>query len=287
MIKVETDAHSGFCGGVIRAISTAEKLLAEKGAPLYSLGALVHNEEELHRLSGLGLESVGLGEAAMLPAGSRVIIRAHGEPPSTYAMLDAAGLETTDCTCPVVLRLQREVRMASQRSQVVIFGKIGHPEVAGLSGCAGDSAIVAETPGQIASACSSGLIDTSRSTELFSQTTMDPEAYMLAAQALKEHMKAPVTVHDSICSQVASRQRQLGEFARSHDVVAFVAGSSSSNGKVLLELCRAANPRTYAVCSERDLQPGWFEGARSAGVCGATSTPKWLLERVARAIENL
>ena len=287
MIKVGIDPNSGFCGGVIRAICSAEDFLSKGDGKLWSLGAIVHNEEELSRLGRKGLGTIGYDGLGSLGAGDTVLIRAHGEPPQTYDRLRDAGLSIIDCTCPVVLKLQKQVKEAAGRSQVVIFGKIGHPEVLGLVGQTGGRAVVAETPEQLRKACSSGAVRTGEPAELFSQTTMSPEGYEAVAGELQRLMEAPLTVHRSICAQVASRHRELVEFARTHDVVVFVAGASSSNGKVLFDWCRSINPRSYRICSAGELKAEWFRGAASAGVCGATSTPKWLLEKVAQTIVDL
>ena len=283
MIRVETDAHSGFCGGVIRAISTAEKFLSEGGGRLWSLGAIVHNEAELSRLSGEGLGLVEHDGLEALSEGDTVLIRAHGEPPQTYKTLSDKGLRVIDCTCPVVLKLQARIREASLRAQVLIF-KVGHPEVLGLVGQTGGKALVVEGPEQLEALVSGGRIDTSAPVELFSQTTMSPEVYAELEARLRSLMSGPVTVHNSICAQVASRHRELASFAASHDVIIFVSGSSSSNGKVLYQWCKAVNPRSYHIGAPEELRPEWFEVAGSAGVCGATSTPRWLLEKVAAAI---
>lgn len=287
MIRVETDAHSGFCGGVIRAISTAEKFLSAGKGRLWSLGAIVHNEAELSRLAGEGLGLVEHDGLESLSEGDTVLIRAHGEPPETYRTLESKGLQVIDCTCPVVLKLQSRIREASEHSQVIIFGKVGHPEVLGLVGQTGGKALVVESPEQLELLAESGKIDTGAPLELFSQTTMSPEAYDELEQKLRSLMSGPVTVHNSICAQVASRHRELANFASSHDVIIFVSGRSSSNGKVLYQWCRAVNPRSHHIVSPEELRPEWFEGAATAGVCGATSTPRWLLEEVAGAIERL
>lgn len=287
MIKVGIDPHSGFCGGVIHAIGTAEEYLSGHGGSLYSLGAIVHNEEELRRLAALGLVTVGKEDIGSLEPGSAVLIRAHGEPPSTYDALRRAGVKVIDCTCPVVLRLQRQIREASERSQVVIFGKIGHPEVLGLVGQTGGRALVVENVAGLQEAVAGGQIAGSGSIELFSQTTKSPGGFAEVAAALEAFAGERLTVHGTICAQVSGRYRQLAEFAAGHDVVVFVSGRSSSNGSVLFELCRSVNPRTRLIGSASELQAEWFDGAATAGVCGATSTPRWLLEQVAAAIENL
>ena len=292
-MTVEIDPHSGFCGGVIRAIGTAEEFLDAGGGRLYSLGAIVHNEEELARLEGRGLVPLGK-EQLGLAAGQTLLIRAHGEPPQVYARLKELDINVIDCTCPVVLGLQKQIREAYARvapagGQVVLFGKIGHPEVLGLVGQVPEGGVVVvETPEQLQAHLADGSIRPDRVIELFSQTTMSPEGYAAVREHLQVVMQgAALTVHDTICRQVASRHQELAEFARSHDAVVFVAGRDSSNGKVLYELCRRANPRTRLIGSASQLESAWFRPGDRVGVCGATSTPKWLLEDVAAAIKNL
>ena len=296
MIQVEIDPNSGFCGGVIRAIGTAEQSLAE-GGRLYSLGAIVHNEEELARLEAHGLVTIDrddLREMTGPVSGESLLIRAHGEPPQVYDRARALGFRLIDCTCPVVLGLQQKIREAHARltatgGQIVIFGKIGHPEVLGLVGQVDGGVSVVETPAQLREKIAAGEIRTDRDIELFSQTTMSPEGYAQVRDVLLGQMGAGarLSVHDTICRQVASRHRELTEFARSHDVVVFVSGRESSNGKVLCELCRRANVRTYHIGAAGALRREWFRPDDRVGVCGATSTPKWLLEEVAAAIKNL
>ena len=294
-MQVEIDPHSGFCGGVIRAIGTAEEILA-KGGKLYSLGAIVHNEEELARLQGRGLVTIdteGLREMRDPVQGETLLIRAHGEPPHVYKRAKELGFKVVDCTCPVVLELQKKIREARRRmapveGQIVIFGKIGHPEVLGLVGQVDGGVTVVENLEQLRDRIADGTLRTYRDIELFSQTTMSPEGYVAVRASLQAAMRgASLTVHDTICQQVASRHRELQEFARSHDVVIFVSGRESSNGKVLCELCRRANARTWHIGFADELQREWFRPHDRVGVCGATSTPKWLLEQVAGAIKNL
>jgi len=287
MIRVGIDQHSGFCGGVIRAITTAEDFLAKGNGHLWSLGAIVHNEEELARLGRQGLRTVDHVGLSSLGDGDTVLIRAHGEPPQTYERLRQAGLGSIDCTCPVVLKLQKQIKEAASRAQVVIFGKIGHPEVLGLVGQTDGRALVVETPEQLRAALADGVLHADEPVELFSQTTMSPEGYEALTEELRKLTAGPLEAHNSICAQVASRHRELAEFARTHDVIIFVSGVSSSNGKVLFEWCRNINPRSWHISSPAELKAEWFDGAASAGVCGATSTPKWLLEEVAAAIKDL
>lgn len=290
MTRVETDPGSGFCGGVIRAIGTAEKYISKCGGHLYSLGDIVHNEEELQRLSGLGLQSVSLDSIDSLVPGP-LLIRAHGEAPEVYSKLEDRGFSVIDCTCPVVLKLQKDIREAwtrvrPLRGRIIIFGKIGHPEVLGLVGQTGGEATVVEGVDGVQALVSSPEFNADAPVELFSQTTMSPEGYASVKSALSG-LCHNLRIHETICSQVASRHKSLSEFAASHDVVVFVSGSSSSNGKVLSALCRQVNRKTYVVASPAELHPEWFEGAESVGVCGATSTPKWLLEDVASAIRKM
>jgi len=287
MIKVSIDPHSGFCGGVIRAISTAEKFLDRAEGRLWSLGAIVHNEEELARLGRKGLDTVGHQDIPQLDKSDTVLIRAHGEPPATYSSLHQAGLRIIDCTCPVVLRLQKSIKASAECATVVIFGKIGHPEVLGLVGQTEGRARVVENCSQLSELLDKGAIPAEGPVELFSQTTMSPEGYAEVEALLAKDIAGPLTVHQSICAQVASRHKELSTFALEHDVIIFVSGSSSSNGKVLYQWCRSINPRCHHITQPSELRPEWFEGAASAGVCGATSTPKWLLEEVASQIQNL
>lgn len=290
MLKVETDPGSGFCGGVIRAITRAEEYLARSGR-LYSLGAIVHNEAELSRLQDQGLITVqSLSE---VPEGETVLIRAHGEPPSTYAEARERRLQVIDCSCPVVLQLQLRIREAYARlhedgreGQVIIFGRVGHAEVLGLLGQVGGDALVVENAAMLEDALSAGKVRLSQPLEIFSQTTKSPDEYAQICEMLRER-GAQLTVHDTICAQVASRHQRLAAFAASHDVILFVSGKQSSNGKVLSNLCRQVNEHTYLVGGVGDLDVSWFRDGQSVGVCGATSTPKWLLEKVAESVRNL
>ncbi len=288
MLKVEIDPGSGFCGGVIRAITRAEDFLAREGR-LYSLGAIVHNDAELRRLQKQGLVTVNSLED--VPEGGTVLIRAHGEPPSTYESAQKRQLTVIDCSCPVVLQLQRRIREAYVRlhqdghnGQVIIFGRVGHAEVLGLLGQVDGDALVVENPQMLEEAMDK--LDFSEPMDIFSQTTKSPLEYRKICEMLRAR-GARLTVHDTICAQVASRHEKLAEFARTHDVILFVAGKSSSNGKVLSDLCRSVNPRTYLVNSPAEIEAGWFQSGQSVGICGATSTPKWLLEQVALAVSSL
>lgn len=288
-MKVTIDNGSGFCGGVIRAISCAEEFLSTHSEPLFSLGSIVHNNAELSRLHAMGMQTVSAsflerhskdGQDGLL-AGQTMLIRAHGEPPSTYEMASRAGVTLIDCTCPVVLRLQQRIREADSKgdAQILIFGKKGHAEVLGLMGQARDAIVIPDKE-SLLSALQDGRIRTDTPIEIFSQTTKDPQQYEEICTLLRSRCTAPVNVNDTICKQVSSRRENLRKFARTHDVIVFVSGQESSNGKVLSDLCKNENPRTYNVESAAQLRSEWFRPTDSVGVCGATSTPGWLLDDV-------
>ena len=285
MVTVEIDGRSGFCGGVIRAITRAERFLDGQDH-LYSLGAIVHNEAELDRLGAEGLRTVA--SIPDVPEGETVLIRAHGEPPSTYEAARRQGLSVIDCTCPVVLKLQQHIREAYTRlhadglhGTLIIFGKIGHAEVLGLLGQVDGDALVVENRAMLEEAVPG--IDFSQPVEIFSQTTKSPDEYAEICDRVRS-LGSRVTVHDTICAQVAGRHEHLLAFARSHDLILFVAGEASSNGKVLFDLCRSVNPRCHRIGAPADIDPSWIRDGDHVGVCGATSTPKWLLEEVAEAV---
>lgn len=291
-IQVEIEKHSGFCGGVIRAIGRAEKFLEESpGRTLYSLGDIVHNEAELQRLGEKGLVTVDKDGLMNIPdpSSETLLIRAHGEPPQTYSLAQKLGLTVIDCTCPVVLKLQKSIREAYERvkpagGQIVIFGKIGHAEVLGLLGQVSGDAVVIENMPMLLSALEDGSIRTDKPLEIFSQTTKSPVEYSEICKVLESCPGAGLQVHNTICSQVASRHEELADFALRHDVIVFVSGVSSSNGKVLFDLCKSRNQRTYHISDPSELEPEWFSDGDKVGVCGATSTPGWLLEQVAERI---
>ena len=295
-MRVETDRHSGFCGGVIRAINRAESFLREhSGSNLYSLGSIVHNDAELERLRSLGLVAIDYDDLSQAQdaGGHTLLIRAHGEPPATYLKARALGFEIVDCTCPVVLDLQKSIREAYVRlcsepggGTIVIFGQPGHAEVLGLMGQA-TGAVVVKDMAMLLDAVESGKVDTGRPVEIFSQTTKNPAEYAAVCAFLEEKMGPLLRAHNTICTQVASRQSQLVEFAQKHDVVIFVSGKDSSNGKVLCGLCKSANIRTFHIESAQELRPEWFRADDNVGVCGATSTPRWLLEQVASGVLDI
>ncbi|MCI7140464.1 4-hydroxy-3-methylbut-2-enyl diphosphate reductase [Alistipes sp.] len=285
-MRVEIDERSGFCFGVVRAISEAEKALGE-GGTVYSLGDIVHNRVEVQRLETLGLRTVTHDDMPRL-AGCRLFIRAHGEPPTTYAAARRLGITLIDATCPVVARLQRRVQeahaaMRAVGGQVVILGKRGHAEVVGLTGQVAEPTIVIERAEDLAQ------IDFTRPIHFLSQTTQSIALFERLGAEMKRRAADPAQVRldDTICRQVSGREEHLAQFAARFDAVLFVCGRKSSNGKVLFEVCRRANPRTYNIEEAAEIDPTWLEGAASVGICGATSTPKWLMQRVAEAVEAL
>lgn len=284
MLTIEIDDKSGFCFGVTTAISKAEEELAA-GGRLFCLGDIVHNGSECERLRALGLVTIDHEEFRRLH-GEKVLLRAHGEPPETYAAARRRGIEIIDATCPVVLQLQRRIKRVfseSERPQIVIYGKRGHAEVLGLVGQTDGEAVVIECAEEAAR------LDFSRDICLFSQTTKPLEGFRHIVGYITAHIQPPATFRyfDTICRQVANRLPNIRAFAARHDVIIFVCGLKSSNGRVLFEACRQVNPRSYLVDTPAALRPEWFDGARSAGVCGATSTPKWLMERCREAIGRM
>lgn len=292
-LSVEIDRDSGFCGGVIRAIGTAEKFLDSSDAgKLYSLGAIVHNEEELKRLGEKGLVPVSISDLEGC-RGESVLIRAHGEPPGTYELARQYDIDIIDCTCPVVLKLQKQIREAydsvkNAGGSIVLFGKVGHAEVLGLVGQVDGDAVVVENLQMLKDAVEAGKVHLDAPVELFSQTTKSPAEYDEICEFLAGAVtqKGLLNIHRTICVQVANRHSKLMKFASRHDIIVFVSGSASSNGRVLSDLCRAVNPNTVIVGSALELSPSMFADGNSVGVCGATSTPKWLLEDVAATIEK-
>lgn len=285
-MRIEIDDKSGFCFGVVRAITEAEKALAE-GGTVYSLGDIVHNRIEVQRLERLGLRTVTHDEMPRL-AGCRLFIRAHGEPPTTYARARELGIDLIDATCPVVARLQTRVVRAHELmrpvgGQVVILGKRGHAEVVGLTGQVDAPTIVIEGPQDL------DAIDFARPVYFLSQTTQSIALFERLCDEMRRRAADPaqVRIEDTICRQVANREEHLEAFARRFDVVIFVCGRKSSNGKVLFEVCRRANAATYNIEEAAELEPQWFAGAASVGICGATSTPKWLMQQVADAVGQI
>ena len=309
MLTVDIDGNSGFCAGVIRAIGKAEEFLdSAKADKLYSLGAIVHNDAELSRLVEKGLVTIDKEDLdEMVEAqGESLLIRAHGEPPATYLQAEALGFQIIDCTCPVVLQLQKDIKTAHLKQiengsgQIIIFGTPGHAEVLGLVGQTDGAAVVVEDVAMLEEAVNSWRISLSTPTEIFSQTTKSPAEYSRVCARLEEMMAAEselsierfkgrglLNIHDTICSQVAKRHERLSKFAMEHDVIVFVSGKASSNGKVLCDLCKSLNIRTYHIDQVSEIKREWFRADDRVGVCGATSTPKWLLEEAAQHILEL
>lgn len=285
-MKIEIDKNSGFCFGVMRATSTAESEL-EKEQPLYCLGDIVHNGQEVERLTRLGLITIDHTELAKLQ-NARVLLRAHGEPPHTYKIAQKNSIKIIDATCPVVLKLQQKIKQAyttHPEAQIIIYGKIGHAEVIGLEGQTEGKAIVIEDENDLSK------INFNRPIILFSQTTKSIEGFNQLVNTIKTKLSASDNIHfeyhDTICRNVANRIPDIKKFATQFDVILFVAGAKSSNGKVLFNECLSVNQRTYLVSSPNELQTKWLNNANSVGICGATSTPKWLMEAVKLQIESL
>lgn len=285
-MRIIIDDNSGFCFGVVRAIGEAESALQRHGE-VFSLGDIVHNRVEVQRLEALGLRTVTHDDIAAL-GGRTLLIRAHGEPPTTYQHAEAAGVSIIDATCPVVARLQRKVREAYETMQqkggsVVLLGKRGHAEVVGLTGQVGDDVVVVERVEDL------DVVDFTRPIYLLSQTTQSIELFETLGREITQRVTegVSVTIDDTICRRVAGRESSLAQFSQSVDVVIFVSGRKSSNGKVLYDVCRRHNSRAYNIEEASEIDARWFDGASSVGICGATSTPRWLMERVAEAVEQL
>ena len=280
MLRVEIDQDSGFCFGVVNAIESAEKELLQDDE-LSCLGDIVHNSQEVKRLQKKGLTTINHEQLRSLK-GKKVLLRAHGEPPSTYEIAQENNIKIIDATCPVVLRLQKKIKKQYETSgrgnaQIVIFGKIGHAEVNGLVGQTEGHAIVIERKEDIDN------LDFNKEINLFSQTTMSLKDFRDIVETIENRMKSGVMFKyfDTICRQVANRMPNIKNFASRHDLVLFVAGTKSSNGKVLYEECLQANPNTHLISTPDEIDRGWLRDISSVGICGATSTPKWLMEEVA------
>lgn len=289
---VETDKKSGFCFGVHNAVRIAEEALTA-GEKVYSLGQIVHNDREVERLASLGLVTIGHDELRTL-SNCKILIRAHGEPPSTYRIAQENNITIIEATCPIVKKLQSRIREAWQRAgkangQIVVYGKPLHAEVIGLLGQTENEGILISGPEDL------GRIDFSRPVTLFSQTTMDIDAYDRIKDLIREKMANEgkldpgkgFEVHNTVCGQVSNREPHLRTFAKNHDVIVFVSGRESSNGKMLYQVCKSVNPETYFITSAEEIDPSWFNGKNSVGICGATSTPRWLIESVREHISGL
>ena len=287
-MHIEIDPNSGFCFGVVRAIELAEHELGQCGE-LLCLGDIVHIGDEVQRLEKAGLRTIYTDDL-LAHKGERIMFRAHGEPPTTYAKAQELGMEVIDATCPVVLQLQKKVKKSGETlktvgGQIVIFGKPDHAEVNGLRGQTDCEVHVVQHKEDLTQ------IDFQRPIECFSQTTMSAQEYKAITTLIEQRMQAalgttdlPLKVHASTCGQVANRHESLAAFARQHDAILFVSGQKSSNGKMLYEECRSVNPRTYFTTGTDEIAPEWLEGVEYLGICGATSTPRWLMEAVAERV---
>ena len=275
MIQIEIDNGSGFCFGVTTAIQKAEEELAT-GGTLYCLGDIVHNGMECERLRNMGLVTINHDQLAQL-RDAKVLLRAHGEPPATYELAQRNNIEIIDATCPVVLQLQRRMKRqfdANPNAQIVIFGKNGHAEVMGLVGQTNNHAIIVERFDDVKT------LDFTRDIFLYSQTTKSLDEFQRIIAYIQQHIAPNATFRsfDTICRQVANRMPNISTFAAKHDVVLFVSGRKSSNGKVLFNECRSVNPNSFQIESSSEINLDWFSDAKTVGICGATSTPKWLME---------
>ncbi len=282
--KIEIDSGSGFCFGVTTAISKAEEELAS-GNTLYCLGDIVHNGMECDRLKRMGLITINHDEMEQLH-NVKVLLRAHGEPPETYALAKRNGIEIIDATCPVVLQLQRRIKRQYDENpdaQIVIFGKPGHAEVLGLVGQTGGRARV------IAHFDDVKTLDFSRDIYLYSQTTKSLDEFHRIIEYIQTHISQGATFKsfDTICRQVANRMPNVSSFASRHDLVLFVCGRKSSNGRVLFDECRRKNPNSHLIEGPDEIQREWLDGAETIGICGATSTPKWLMEECSKALVSI
>ena len=298
MIQIEIDEGSGFCFGVTTAIKKAEEELAQ-GRPLYCLGDIVHNGMECDRLREMGLITINHEEMRKLHD-VKVLLRAHGEPPETYELARRNHIEIIDATCPVVLQLQKKIKQqyetspklpagedsaasSSRGGSIVIFGKKGHAEVLGLVGQTQSSAIVIESFEEVKK------LDFTRDIYLYSQTTKSLDEFHRIIDYIQSHMAPSATFKsfDTICRSVANRMPNISQFATKHDLILFVCGRKSSNGKVLYNECLRVNPNTHLVEDPQEIQKEWLEGIQTVGICGATSTPRWLMEQCSEAIQQM
>lgn len=285
MTQIEIDKESGFCFGVVTAIHKAEEELAQ-GGTLYCLGDIVHNSREVERLKAMGLITINHEEFAQLK-NVKVLLRAHGEPPETYEIARQNNIEIIDATCPVVLRLQKRIKQAytqedPHRKQIIIYGKNGHAEVLGLVGQTNGEAIVIEKLEE------AERLDLSKNICLYSQTTKSLDEFGQIVEYIKSHLSPEVTFEyfDTICRQVANRIPNIRKFAASHDLIFFVSGKKSSNGKMLFAECLKVNPNSHLIDSTEEIDVQLLPGTSSIGICGATSTPKWLMEEISRFIQT-
>ena len=278
-LSVTIDNHSGFCFGVVYAIEMAEDILNEEGS-LYCLGDIVHNDEEVNRLLKKGLKIINHQDLRTI-RNAKVLIRAHGEPPSTYQLALANNLELIDASCPVVLKLQNRIKNSFDKEEnIYIYGKHGHAEVIGLLGQTHNEAVVFQDLEELKTK------DLPNEITLYSQTTKSTNQFYEINKVLKEN-GITVKTHDTICRQVANRDHELRDFAQKFDTIIFVSGTKSSNGKVLYNVCKEQNPQSHFVSATKEVDPGWFKKGETVGVCGATSTPMWLMEEVKSYLEKI
>jgi len=290
-LKITVDPKSGFCFGVVYAIEMAENILKEENK-LYCLGDIVHNNREVDRLNNLGLEIIDHKRLSELND-CKVLIRAHGEPPSTYEIALKNNIELLDASCPVVLKLQHQIKEGYETikkidGQVIIYGKEGHAEVTGLVGQTNGEAIIVTTKEDISK------IDFEKPIYIYSQTTKSPKAFQDVVNEIKKELIAlgkdvdlKFVVHDTLCRQVSGREPQLKAFASENDVIVFVSGTKSSNGKMLFLSCKEQNKQSYFVSDTKEIDENWFKNSDSVGICGATSTPRWLMDEVADHIKQI
>ncbi|MDR0962947.1 MAG: 4-hydroxy-3-methylbut-2-enyl diphosphate reductase [Mediterranea sp.] len=285
MKEIEIDEQSGFCFGVVTAIKKAEEELSKSGT-LYCLGDIVHNNREVERLRSMGLITINHEEFARLHD-AKVLLRAHGEPPETYDIARRNNIEIIDATCPVVLRLQKKIKQEytqpdAAEKQIVIYGKSGHAEVNGLVGQTEGNALVVEKFDELQK------LDYNKDIRLYSQTTMSLDEFQQVVHHIANHIGADAgfEYHDTICRQVANRIPGIRQFAASHDLIFLVSGKKSSNGKILFNECREVNPNSHLIESAREINPELLKNATSIGICGATSTPTWLMEEISEAIKS-
>lgn len=289
-MKITIDQYSGFCFGVVYAIEMAESILKEEGH-LYCLGDIVHNNKEVDRLNELGLEIINHNDLHNLN-NCKVLIRAHGEPPSTYELALKNNIQLLDASCPVVLKLQNQIKGGYEEikkidGQVIIYGKEGHAEVVGLLGQTNNNAIIVATVEDL------DKIDFTKPIYIYSQTTKSPEAYKSITEEIESRIKMnknnniKYIVNDTLCRQVSGREPQLKKFAKENDVIIFVSGRKSSNGKMLYKSCKEENNNSYFISDKDELKSNWFINSKTVGICGATSTPRWLMESVEKTIYKI
>ena len=288
-MQVTIDKYSGFCFGVVYAIQMAEEVLKQEGS-LYCLGDIVHNNKEVERLNSLGLKIINHADLGNL-SDCKVLIRAHGEPPATYKLAMKNNIQLLDASCPVVLKLQHQIKEGHEElkdidGQVIIFGKEGHAEVIGLVGQTDGEAIIITTVDDLEK------IDFSKSISIYSQTTKSPQAFKDITLEIEKRVKLSLNsevkyiVNDTLCRQVSGREPQLKQFSIENDVIIFVSGKKSSNGKMLYKSCKSENPNSYFISDVDELDSDWFKHSKTVGICGATSTPRWLMENVQKQIEK-